>query len=138
MVLPPSAEAHTAEARRHFGECFGLSWAQQLKNKDIPEGGSKAVCLVTPVPAEDRTALMHGCVKKMADAMLDLIVPSTADKVVTRAADEDASPLGDEFIYLGPDENITPVDLDWIVARAARPVPAPAVAAVSAASSTAA
>ena len=120
VVLPPSAEAHTAESRRHFGECFGLSWAQQLKNKDIPEGGSKAVCLVTPVPAEDRTALMHGCVKKMADAMLDLIVPSTADKVVTRAADEDASPLGDEFIYLGPDENITPVDLDWIVARAAR------------------
>ena len=49
-VLPPSDEAHSAESRRHYMECFGLSWAQQLKNKDIPEGGSKAVCLVTPQP----------------------------------------------------------------------------------------
>ena len=46
-------------------ECFGLSWAQQLKNKDIPEGGSKGVCLVTPQPGEERVGLMHGCVKRM-------------------------------------------------------------------------
>ena len=91
VVLPATAEAHSAESRRHFNECFSLAsaqplkhqslqphattrtpaclpppasrpatpripaatpralrWAQQLKNKDIPEGGSKAVCLVTP------------------------------------------------------------------------------------------
>ena len=38
-------------------------WAQQLKNKDIPEGGSKAVCLVTPTAGIERDQLMHGCVK---------------------------------------------------------------------------
>ena len=119
VVLPPSEEAHSAESRRHYMECFGLSWAQQLKNKDIPEGGSKAVCLVTPQPAEDRVELMHGCVKRMADAMLDLLVAPTAHRIVTRTADGTASPLGEELIYLGPDENITPTDLDWIVERAA-------------------
>lgn len=124
VVLPPSEEAHSAESRRHFMECYGLSWAQQLKNKDIPEGGSKGVVLVTPQPAEDRFELMHGCVKRMADAMLDLIVPETADLIVTRARDHASSDdqqqqlLGEELIYLGPDENITPRDLDWIVARA--------------------
>ncbi|MEC7291855.1 MAG: hypothetical protein VXW22_17415, partial [Pseudomonadota bacterium] len=51
------------------------------------EGGAKAVCLVTPQPGEDRSALMHGCVKRMADALLDLIVPSTVrTRVVTRTA----------------------------------------------------
>jgi len=55
----------------------------------------------------------------MADAMLDLIVPSTADRIVTRSNGSDP-PLGSELIYLGPDENITPVDLDWIVERAAK------------------
>lgn len=34
------------EAGRQFDECYGLAYAQQLKNKDIPEGGSKAVVLV--------------------------------------------------------------------------------------------
>ena len=99
VVLPPSEEAHVTESRRHFMECFGLSWAQQLKNKDIPEGGSKAVCLVTPQPSEDRTELMHGCVKRMTDAMLDLIVPGTADRLVTRD-DTAGQPLGNELIFL--------------------------------------
>jgi len=119
VVLPPSEEAHAVESRRHFMECFGLSWAQQLKNKDIPEGGAKGVCLVSPQPGEDRTALMHGCVKRMADAMLDLITPATEAQLVTRAAREGEPTIGSELIYLGPDENITPTDLDWIVARAA-------------------
>jgi len=118
VVLPPSEEAHSAESRRHFMECFGLSWAQQLKNKDIPEGGAKAVCLVRPQPDHNRADLMHGCVKRMSDAILDLIVPTTAEQLVTRAT-SGLPPLGDEFIYLGPDENITPKDLDWIVERAA-------------------
>lgn len=33
VVLPASDEAHTAENRRHFMECYNLAWAQQLKNK---------------------------------------------------------------------------------------------------------
>ena len=62
-MLPANLEAYSNESRRHFNECFSLAWAQQLKNKDIPEGGSKAVCLVTPTPGLERDQLMHGCVK---------------------------------------------------------------------------
>ena len=75
VVLPPSPDIHVAESRRHFSECFRLAWAQQLKNKDIPEGGAKAVCLVYPVPGQDRTRLLHKCVKKFAESLLDLICP---------------------------------------------------------------
>jgi len=79
VVAPPSLEAHVTESRRHFAECFGLAWAQQLKNKDIPEGGSKAVCLVTPVAhavsqPKARGEFLHSCVKRMADSLLDLLV----------------------------------------------------------------
>ena len=120
VVLPADADAHTAESRRHYMECFGLSWAQQLKNKDIPEGGAKGVCLVAPNPGQDRTEYLHGCVKKCVDGILDLIVPANQPRIVTRAvAEYGLPPLADEYIYLGPDENITPTDLDWIVARAA-------------------
>ena len=122
VVLPPSEEAHSAESRRHYMECFGLSWAQQLKNKDIPEGGAKAVCLVTPQPAEDRVELMHGCVKRMADAMLDLLDDGSSHRrrAWGRRGIVAGRLLAKELLYLGPDENITPTDLDWIVRARAR------------------
>jgi len=80
VVLPPTFDTHVAETRRHFNECFRLAWAQQLKNKDIPEGGAKAVCLVYPVYLQGRRRerLMHKCVKKFTDALLDLISPRAA------------------------------------------------------------
>ena len=75
VVLPPSYDIHVAESRRHFNECFRLAWAQQLKNKDIPEGGAKAVCLVYPVAGQERSRLLHKCVKKFTDSLLDLVSP---------------------------------------------------------------
>ena len=132
VVLPATEEAHTAESRRHFNECFSLAWAQQLKNKDIPEGGSKAVCLVTPTPGIDREQLMHGCVKAFTDGLLDLLTPAALKRIAPRTVaaeaeaedlvpDEDLAPqLPKELLYLGPDENITPTDINWVVDRAAR------------------
>mmetsp|Transcript_10638 Transcript_10638/g.20553 ORF Transcript_10638/g.20553 Transcript_10638/m.20553 type:complete len:714 (-) Transcript_10638:526-2667(-) len=113
VVLPSSLETHAAESRRQFAECFNLAWAQQLKNKDIPEGGSKAVCLVRPQPDERRDVLLHDCVKKFTDSLLDLLTPDET----TRSHVAHAS-AGQELLYLGPDENITPTDIDWVVARA--------------------
>jgi len=125
VVAPATAEAHVVESRRHFNECFSLAWAQQLKNKDIPEGGSKAVCLVRPVAhaasGKARAELLHACVKRFTDSALDLLVPS--DVVVTPSA---LAPSGEyvapppELLFLGPDENITPTDIDWIVDNAAK------------------
>ena len=96
------------------GRCFSLAWAQQLKNKDIPEGGSKAVCLVEPVPGADREDLLHGCVKRFTDGLLDLLTPDPA--VVNQIAF--AADQKPDLLYLGPDENITTTDIDWIVERA--------------------
>ena len=114
-VLPRSGPQFTREAERLFDEAYGLASAQQLKNKDIPEGGAKAAILVHPNELCDRS------VKAFVDAMLDLIVddPATQERVVDRFGQP-------ELIYLGPDENISPALIDWIVARAAQrgyPVP---------------
>ena len=46
IVTPPVVEQIAIESTRQFDEAYGLAFAQQLKNKDIPEGGSKAVVLV--------------------------------------------------------------------------------------------
>jgi glutamate dehydrogenase len=56
LVTPSSVDQHALESARHFDEVYGLSFAQQLKNKDIPEGGSKAVVLIDSpsVPADQK------------------------------------------------------------------------------------
>ncbi len=108
IVKPGSAVLYDRESERLYDEVYGLSYAQQLKNKDIPEGGAKAAIVLEP-PAEATR-----CVKAFVDGILDLITPepSTQRLVVDL--------LGfDEFIYLGPDENITPAHIEWIVDRAA-------------------
>jgi glutamate dehydrogenase len=109
VIRPTTAAQWTREADRLFDEVYGLSWAQQLKNKDIPEGGAKCAILVRP--GDD----INRCVKAFVDSILDLITPeeSTRKLIVDRFGKP-------EFIYLGPDENITPDHIEWIVARARR------------------
>jgi glutamate dehydrogenase len=107
VVRPASIEQHLRETERHLDEVYELAYAQQLKNKDIPEGGAKAVVLVHP--AREVTP----CVHAFTDAILDLITadPQTRARVVDR--------LGvPEAIYFGPDENVTPAHISWIVERA--------------------
>jgi glutamate dehydrogenase len=107
VIRTASESQWTREGERLFDEVYGLSWAQQLKNKDIPEGGAKCAILVHP--GEDVTR----CVKAFVDGLLDLITPDPAVRklVIDRLGRE-------EFIYLGPDENITPDHIEWIVERA--------------------
>ncbi len=106
-VVPRSSAQFTRETERLYDEAYGLASAQQLKNKDIPEGGSKAAILVHPDEPAPRS------VKAFVDSLLDLITPDEAVK--QRVVDR----LGqDELLYLGPDENITPDLIDWIVERA--------------------
>jgi glutamate dehydrogenase len=107
VVRPPSVEQHLREGERHLDEVYELAYAQELKNKDIPEGGAKAVLLVHPV--RDVTQCVHAFV----DSILDVITadPVTRQRVVDRLGTPEA-------IYFGPDENITPAHINWIVARA--------------------
>lgn len=108
-IHPRSVEQFTREQERLYDEAYNLAFAQQLKNKDIPEGGSKAAILVHPQGRVSRS------VKAFVNSILDLITPDkkTTAKVVDRLNHK-------ELIYLGPDENITPKLIDWIVDRARR------------------
>ncbi|MEZ5453947.1 MAG: NAD-glutamate dehydrogenase [Thiothrix sp.] len=107
IVRPAGREQYALESERHYDECYGLASAQQLKNKDIPEGGSKGVILAKP--EADFEAVGHA----YADALLDLIAP--AEELFTLHQDY----LGrKELLYLGPDENVSNPLIEWIIRRA--------------------
>eukprot|EP00595_Chromulina_sp_UTEXLB2642_P000372 CAMPEP_0196762282 /NCGR_PEP_ID=MMETSP1095-20130614/1684_1 /TAXON_ID=96789 ORGANISM="Chromulina nebulosa, Strain UTEXLB2642" /NCGR_SAMPLE_ID=MMETSP1095 /ASSEMBLY_ACC=CAM_ASM_000446 /LENGTH=572 /DNA_ID=CAMNT_0042112867 /DNA_START=1492 /DNA_END=3210 /DNA_ORIENTATION=+ len=122
IVTPQNSDQYALESTRQFDEAYGLSYAQQLKNKDIPEGGSKAVILVnSPAISESsRFFSSRKCVKSFTNTILDLIVSDSVKQLVDLYGK-------DELIYLGPDEQIIPFDIDWICNRAAQrgyPIPA--------------
>jgi glutamate dehydrogenase len=84
--------------------------------RSSPEGGSKAVALINTTGLNDsgKYFVMRKSVKAFTDTILDLIVETEETKkfVVDR--------LGrPEVLYLGPDEQIIPGDIEWIVKRAA-------------------
>eukprot|EP00298_Acanthocystis_sp_HF-20_P016988 c21644_g1_i2.p1 GENE.c21644_g1_i2~~c21644_g1_i2.p1 ORF type:complete len:1061 (+),score=497.44 c21644_g1_i2:2-3184(+) len=124
LVSPGSFELFAAETARHFDECYGLAYAQQLKNKDIPEGGSKAVVLVNTLKSktqEARDFALRKSVKYFTDSLLDLIVKTDE----TNANIVNFYPLP-ERLYLGPDEQVIPDDISWVVERArTRGLPSP-------------
>ena len=109
VVRTLSPDQHARETERLYDEAYHLALAQQLKNKDIPEGGAKAAILLEPGAKVPRS------LKGFVDAILDLITPDqrTQQHIVDRLGQE-------ELLYLGPDENITPELIDWVVDRAGR------------------
>jgi len=111
VVRTWSQEGFEMESNRLFDEVTKLASAQQFKNKDIPEGGSKAVILLGP------DADIDLAVKSMVDSFLDLLViPEGEDGFVQPGI---VDYLGrEEIIFLGPDENITPEHIEWIAKRA--------------------
>jgi len=124
LVTPRGPEAHSFESSRQYDEAYGLAFAQQLKNKDIPEGGSKAVCLVdthsglsTPLKGSARSHSLRKSVKAMTDGILDLIVEPDASRGERPLVDYFGSP---EFLYLGPDEQVIPEDIVWIAEHASK------------------
>ena len=100
IIPAQSTEHYTHEHERHFEEAYNLAKAQHLKNKDIPEGGSKAVVLV--VPKEN----INMAAKLFVDGLLDLCFNSKQQIP--------------DFVYLGPDENVSNQLICWIEERAKR------------------
>lgn len=113
VVMPRTASDYDYALAGSFDEVYGLSYAQQLKNKDIPEGGSKGVLVLKP--DGHRLQAVRGAV----NAMLDLLVSrdeseeSSATSLISYYDQE-------EIIYLGPDENITNDLIEWIPVQAQR------------------
>jgi len=116
IVTPQTDEGVAVESSRHYDEVYGLSYAQQLKNKDIPEGGAKGVllCRIHDLLPRSKEFAKRKCVKSFTDSILDLIVntPETKEHIV----DFWGKP---EILYFGPDEQIISDDIDYVVQRAA-------------------
>ena len=113
VVMPRNPTDYEVALAGLYDEVYGLSHAQQMKNKDIPEGGAKGVLLLKP--SGDRIAAVRGGV----NALLDLLVrddeshDTNQEKLISYYEKDD-------IIYLGPDENITNDLIEWIPAQAAR------------------
>jgi len=111
VVRTWSQDHFELESNRLFDEVTKLASAQQFKNKDIPEGGSKAVILLGP------DADIDLAVKSMVDSFLDLlIIPEGSEGYVQPGIVDYLD--REELIFLGPDENITPAHINWITERA--------------------
>jgi glutamate dehydrogenase len=113
VVMPRNQGDYNYALLGLFDEVYGLSHAQQLKNKDIPEGGSKAVLLLSLGGHRDQA------VRGAVNAFLDLLVTddeSHEDTLKEQIVYYDK----EEIIYLGPDENITNDLIVWITEHAAR------------------
>lgn len=112
ILMPKDVSQYEVSFAGLFDEVIGLAYAQQLKNKDIPEGGSKAVLLLSPEADRETAAL--GAV----DSILNLITvdPETGQLAPT-VIDYYNQP---EYIYLGPDENCTNELIEAFVKQAHR------------------
>ena len=110
VVMPRNIPDYEYALAGLFDEVYGLSFAQQLKNKDIPEGGSKAVLVLKPGGHRDQA------VKASVNALLDLLVEE--DEAHEKSSGAVSYYDKPEIIYLGPDENITNDLINWITKQA--------------------
>ncbi|MEM7784653.1 MAG: NAD-glutamate dehydrogenase domain-containing protein [Planctomycetota bacterium] len=99
LVRTRNDEHYLVESVRVLEEAYRLAAAQQLKNKDIAEGGAKATIILKPEIDPERAG------RDFVDGLMDVVL---LDSI------EGAS---EELLYLGPDENVTPRLIEWIVKR---------------------
>lgn len=142
-VYPTQAEHIITESNNVFRECYSLAYTQQKKNKDIPEGGSKAIIFLKPFermeseaqilkneleeshiePAEIEQKL-DNFRKEQKIKFLYQAQRAFIESLITIVnCDSDgtlrAKNIIDywkraEYIYLGPDENMHDPMIQWI------------------------
>jgi glutamate dehydrogenase len=144
-VFPEYLERMILERNTVFTECYHLAYTQQMKNKDIPEGGAKAIIFLKPYARlESETAIFQaellatGLSQEDVDKKIEIfkqeqrlehlyqaqrafienlvtIVNCTPDGSL-RAKDIIDYWKRPEYLYLGPDENMHDVMIQWIAA----------------------
>lgn len=142
-VFPEHAERAVMERNMVFTECYNLAYTQQMKNKDIPEGGAKGIILLMPyrrLESESsfltkelqNISIAHDEIDQKIDAFrneqrrehlyqaqrafiesLVILVNCDADGRL-RARDIIDYWNRPEYLYLGPDENMHDVMIQWI------------------------
>lgn len=108
IVRSRNRENYSINQRTLFDENYALASTQHLKNKDIPEGGSKGTILPS-LDANPRLAF-----EKYCDSLIDLLLegqtPGVKEKIVDLVGKE-------EILFLGPDEG-TADCMDWAAIHA--------------------
>lgn len=142
-ILPHTQEQYLSERNGVFAEAYNLALTQQKKNKDIPEGGAKAVILCQPFALSqvERQAIKNGLAlhgktnseieeqilkleKSKQTAFLYLSQKAFVESLlVLLNCKEDghlkARYITDywkkpEYLFLGPDENMHNSMIVWI------------------------
>jgi len=142
-VCPASMEQFNNERNNVFAECYALSYTQQKKNKDIPEGGAKGIILLEPYesmrPEAEiyrRELLTTGLGETEIESRLnnfekqhklEFLYQSQRAYIDSFMTLINCHPDGTlkakdmidyykkpEYIYLGPDENAHNIMIEWI------------------------
>lgn len=142
-VFPEQSEHLIAERNNVFTECYNLAWTQQKKNKDIPEGGSKGIIFLKPyerltsesliLEKELRNANIGGTeIQTRIDTFQheqksEYLYQTQRSYIESLLTIVNCDPDGQlrakhivdywkrpEYLYLGPDENMHDVMIEWI------------------------
>lgn len=142
-VYTKQPEHVISERNNVFTECYNLAYTQQKKNKDIPEGGSKAIIFLKPYERlKSETAILKNELEEshIDSAEIEHKLQNFRNEQYTeflyqaqRAFIEslitvvNCEPDGEiraknivdyckrpEYIYLGPDENMHDPMIQWI------------------------
>lgn len=142
-VYPEHTERMIIERNNIFLECYNLAWTQQLKNKDIPEGGAKGIIFLKPYERLEAEANIYKQELTASEQHLEDVEQrlenfkeeqkrehlyqaqrSFIESLVTLINCEPDGRLKakgivdywkkPEYIYLGPDENMHDTMIQWI------------------------
>ncbi|HBE01939.1 MAG: hypothetical protein A2096_07550 [Spirochaetes bacterium GWF1_41_5] len=105
IILSPNPDKYLDNSDSVYEEGYGLAATQQLKNKDIAEGGSKGVILLDYGCSRSDGELAF---KRYVDSILDLILVRDQKYIVN---------FREEVLFLGPDEGSAEL-MDWACERA--------------------
>lgn len=144
-VFPEFSERMVLERNMTFTECYNLAYTQQMKNKDIPEGGAKGIIFLKPYERlESETAIYQNELQDSHQTSLEVeqqIEQFRQEQRIEhlyqaqRSFIENLIPLINcdtegqlrtkdivdywkrpEYLYLGPDENMHDAMIQWIAA----------------------
>ncbi|CAD6569984.1 MAG: NAD-dependent glutamate dehydrogenase [Tremellales sp. Tagirdzhanova-0007] len=110
IIRSRGKENYNSNVRTLFDENYALAATQNLKNKDIPEGGAKGTILPT-VDANYRK-----CFEKYVDSIMDLLIPGRTPGIKGPIVDVSGR-TDPEILFFGPDENTADL-MDWAAEHA--------------------
>ena len=96
MIVPRSKQDYGNKKHSLFQENYNLSYTQMLKNKDIPESGSKGTILLSP-RYDPKKWSKKTLFLQYVQSLLDIMIPG-----VPKVRSSLKEP---EVLFLGPDEN---------------------------------